>query len=130
MLCRCVVGVAVLVAAGGVEAAAVKRQTGYVQSSTTASSSTSSLPDYYQTYPEFYPGMRRVDSLASKITTDIGILAGPTPTGAAAFLAETNPAPFPGVTYVAPAPLETQVPIVGQQASDESIYHFHGQLSQ
>lgn len=56
--------------------------------------------------------------------------AGPTPTGEPAFLAKTNPAPFfPGQTYVAPSPLETQVPIVGESAGAESIYNMHGQLS-
>lgn len=73
---------------------------------------TSSVPDYFQTTPELFPG--------------------PTQTGSAAFLAETNPAPFPGTTYIAPQPLETQVPIQGTppEASDGgNIYHLHGQLS-
>ena len=41
-----------------------------------ASSQSSHVPQYYQTTPEFLPG--------------------PTPTGDAAFLAQTNPAPFAG----------------------------------
>lgn len=44
----------------------------------------SSVPQYYQTTPEFLPG--------------------PTPTGEAAFLAQTNPAPFAGtVSKLLPA---------------------------
>lgn len=51
-------------AVGSVEAHAVKRQSGYAapQSSATTSatmSSSSPLPDYYQTLPEFYPGQSR-----------------------------------------------------------------------
>ena len=55
--------------------------------------------------------------------------SGPTPTGEAAFLAQTNPAPFASTTYVPPQPLETQVPIQGQVGDDESIFQKHGQLS-
>ena len=69
--------------------------------------SSSAVPDYFQTSPEAF--------------------AGPTPTGSAAFLAQTNPAPFPSTTYVAPQPLETQVPIQG--AGDNSIFQLQGQLS-
>ncbi|KAK3115059.1 hypothetical protein LTR53_005978 [Teratosphaeriaceae sp. CCFEE 6253] len=83
-----------------VDAAVVRRQS--------ASSSTSSAPDYYQTKPELFPG--------------------PTPTGPAPFLAETNPAPFPSTTYYPPTPLETQIPIVGN-TDDQSIYQLMGQLS-
>ena len=70
------------------------------------------VPDYFQTTPE--------------------IFAGPTVTGSAAFLAETNPAPFPSTTYIPPQPLETQVPIQGtpQNADDNgNIFHLHGLLS-
>ncbi|KAI9654452.1 MAG: hypothetical protein M1831_005418 [Alyxoria varia] len=70
--------------------------------------------DYFQTSPELY--------------------AGPTPTGKPAFLAQTNPAPFPHITYLPPEPLETQVPIFGapddaDQDPDQNIFHLHGQLS-
>lgn len=54
---------------------------------------------------------------------------GPTATGAAPFLAATNPAPF-GATgsFVANAPLETAIPIVGD-TQNASIFHLMGQLS-
>lgn len=58
----------VAAAAGLVDAGILNRQ---------ASSASSNIPQYYQTTPELF--------------------AGPTPTGPAAFLAQTNPAPFPGV---------------------------------
>lgn len=58
-------------------------------------------------------------------STDSAI--GPTPTGKPAFLAQTNPAPFVGASYIPPEPLETQVPISG--ANGRNIYHLHGQLS-
>lgn len=68
-----------------------------------------SVPQYFQTTPEIY--------------------AGPTATGAAPFLAATNQAPF-GATrsYVANAPLETALPIVGD-TQNASIFHLMGQLS-
>ncbi|KAF2103962.1 phosphoglycerate mutase-like protein [Rhizodiscina lignyota] len=68
----------------------------------------SGVPQYFQTTPE--------------------VFAGPTPTGVPAFLAETNPAPFPSTTYIPPQPLETQTPIKGAPANG-NIYHLHGQLS-
>lgn len=58
-----------------------------------ASSSSTSVADYFQTKPELFPG--------------------PTPTGPAPFLAQTNPAPFASTTYIPNSPLETQVPIKG-----------------
>lgn len=73
-----------------------------------ASSSSSSVPQYFQTVPEFLPG--------------------PTATGAAPFLAETNPAPFPSTSYIPNSPLETQVPISGN-TNNGNIYQLHGQLS-
>lgn len=68
----------------------------------------SSVPQYYQTTPEFLPG--------------------PTPTGEAAFLAQTNPAPFAGTSYIPNSPLETQVPIMGN-TDNGNIFQMHGQLS-
>jgi hypothetical protein len=53
---------------------------------------------------------------------------GPTPTGAAAFLAQTNPAPFAATSYIPNSPLETQVPIVGN-TNNGNIFQLHGQLS-
>ncbi|KAF2714013.1 phosphoglycerate mutase-like protein [Pleomassaria siparia CBS 279.74] len=56
-------------------------------------SSTSKVPDYFD--------------------TTIGWYAGPTKTGAAPWLAQTNAAPFAGVSYIPNTPLETQMPIAG-----------------
>ncbi|KAG8626677.1 hypothetical protein KVT40_005622 [Elsinoe batatas] len=70
--------------------------------------SSSGVPQYFQTEPEVY--------------------AGPTPTGSAPFLAETNPAPFPTVSYIPNSPLETQVPISGN-VNNSNIFQLHGQLS-
>lgn len=72
------------------------------------SSSSSSAADYFQTTPELWPG--------------------PTPTGPAPFLAETNPAPFASTTYIPNSPLETQVPIKGN-TNNGNIFQLHGQLS-
>ena len=71
--------------------------------------STTTVPQYFQTTPE--------------------IFAGPTATGRAPFLAASNPAPFgPAGTFVANAPLETALPIVGN-TQNQSIFHLVGQLS-
>ncbi|KAF4304516.1 Histidine phosphatase superfamily clade-2 [Botryosphaeria dothidea] len=75
---------------------------------TTASASTTTVPQYFQTSPELY--------------------AGPTATGQAPFLAETNIAPFPGVSYIAPSPLETQQPIAGNKGNG-NIFQRMGHLS-
>ncbi|EME45679.1 hypothetical protein DOTSEDRAFT_171250 [Dothistroma septosporum NZE10] len=73
-----------------------------------SSAGSSNVPQYYQTTPEFLPG--------------------PTPTGEAAFLAQTNPAPFSGTSYIPNSPLETQVPIMGN-TDNGNIFQMHGQLS-
>ena len=76
---------------------------------TSDSSSTTTVPQYFQTTPE--------------------IFAGPTATGRAPFLAASNPAPFGASrTFVANAPLETALPIVGN-TQNASIFHLMGQLS-
>jgi len=67
-----------------------------------------SIPQYFQTKPE--------------------IFAGPTPTGAAPFLAQTNAAPFTGASYIPNQPLETQVPIAGN-TNGSNIFQNMGQLS-
>ncbi|KAF2716997.1 phosphoglycerate mutase-like protein [Polychaeton citri CBS 116435] len=87
-----------------IDAAAVDRR----QGASSSSSSSSSIPQYLQTSPELYPG--------------------PTPTGIPAFLAQTNPAPFPSTTYLPPQPLETQVPIEGNE-NGGNIFQLMGQLS-
>ncbi|KAG9248531.1 acid phosphatase [Calycina marina] len=67
------------------------------------------VPQYFQTYPELW--------------------AGPTATGRAPFLAQTNPVSFAATaTFVPTNPLETAVPVVGQN-QNESIFHLMGHLS-
>ncbi|RDW64754.1 putative 3-phytase A [Coleophoma cylindrospora] len=67
------------------------------------------VPQYFQTTPELW--------------------AGPTATGRAPFLAQTNPVSFmPDATYVPNNPLETAAPIMGQN-QNESIFHLMGNLS-
>ncbi|KAI9726363.1 MAG: hypothetical protein M1828_001637 [Chrysothrix sp. TS-e1954] len=71
---------------------------------------------------------RRQTTVPQYFQTTPGLFAGPTPTGTPAFLAETNPAPFPDTTYIPPQPLETQVPITNAPPGG-NIYQLHGQLS-
>jgi hypothetical protein len=74
-----------------------------------STSASSKVPQYFQTSPELW--------------------AGPTATGRAPFLAQTNPVSFaPTVTFVPNTPLETAVPIVGQ-GQNQSIFQLMGQLS-
>ncbi|KAI9838306.1 MAG: hypothetical protein M1819_005574 [Sarea resinae] len=77
-------------------------------STSTTSSSPTTVPDYFQTTPE--------------------IFAGPTPTGVAPFLAQSNPAPFGSPVFVANAPLETAEPIVGN-TNNASIFQLMANLS-
>ncbi|KAG9835991.1 phosphoglycerate mutase-like protein, partial [Aureobasidium melanogenum] len=81
---------------------------GAVASSSKISSNKHDVPQYFQTKPE--------------------IFAGPTPTGAAPFLAQTNLAPFAGASYIPNSPLETQVPIAGNK-NGSNIFQNMGQLS-
>jgi hypothetical protein len=70
---------------------------------------TTKVPQYFQTSPELW--------------------AGPTATGRAPFLAQTNPVSFaPTATFAPNTPLETAEPIMGQ-GHNESIFHLMGQLS-
>jgi hypothetical protein len=73
-----------------------------------ATSSSTTTPQYFQTSPKLW--------------------AGPTPTGEAPFLVQTNPAPFASVSYIPNQPLETQVPISGNR-DNKNIFQLHGQLS-
>jgi hypothetical protein len=67
------------------------------------------IPQYFQTSPELW--------------------AGPTATGRAPFLAQTNPVSFaPTATFQPNTPLETGEPIVGQ-GQNQSIFQLMGQLS-
>ena len=57
------------------------------------------------------------------------IYLGPTPTGRAPFLAQSNPAPFgTSRSFIANTPLETALPIAGD-TTNSSIFHLMGQLS-
>jgi len=70
---------------------------------------TTTVPHYFQTTPELW--------------------AGPTVTGKAPFLAQTNPASFaPTVTFVPNNPLETAIPITGQH-HNQSIFQLMAHLS-
>ncbi|KAL8801589.1 MAG: hypothetical protein Q9200_006903 [Gallowayella weberi] len=65
----------------------------------------------------------------SKLAQKYTLGKGPTATGQAPFLAASNPAPFGATrTFVANAPLETALPIVGD-SQNESIFHLMGHLS-
>ncbi|KAE9381660.1 phosphoglycerate mutase-like protein [Stipitochalara longipes BDJ] len=89
-----------LVTAGGAKAA---------KGSGDCASSTTTVPQYFD--------------------TKLGLWAGPTATGRAPFLAQTNPVSFaPSVTFVPNTPLETGVPIVGQ-GQNQSIFQLMGELS-
>lgn len=92
----------------------------------TAASDSTPVPPYFQTTPEIYAGMRtNVKKMKVWHLTD----TGPTATGQAPFLAQTNPAPFAtSRSFVANAPLETALPITGD-TSDASIFQLMGQLS-
>ncbi|KAI9747290.1 MAG: hypothetical protein M1835_002153 [Candelina submexicana] len=75
-----------------------------------SSRATPTVPQYFQTTPE--------------------IFAGPTATGRAPFLAQTNPVPsISSVSFVPNAPLETVIPISGTNNGSSSIFQLTGQLS-
>lgn len=77
--------------------------------SANAASKSTKVPQYFQTIPELW--------------------AGPTATGRAPFLAETNPVSFAATaTFVPNTPLETAEPIVGQ-GQNQTIFQLMGQLS-
>ncbi|EMD59798.1 hypothetical protein COCSADRAFT_175637 [Bipolaris sorokiniana ND90Pr] len=74
----------------------------------TPTTKTSGIPDYF--------------------VTDDGHFQGPTQTGAAPFLAQTNLAPFAGVSYIPNTPLETQMPIPGNP-DNKNIFQSLANLS-
>ncbi len=83
---------------------------GLVGTAQAAELSPTKVPQYFQTTPELW--------------------AGPTATGRAPFLAQTNPVSFaPTATFVPNNPLETAQPIVGGVSQNESIFQLMGQLS-
>lgn len=85
---------------------------------------TTSVPDYFQITPALFQGNR-----FSHCSNDILTREGPTATGSAPFLAETNPAPFElGRTFIANSPLEVYEPISGEPAN-ASIFQLMGNLS-
>ena len=111
-----------LALAGLANAALLQRQ---VASSTTATPtlSASDVPEYFQLTAELFAGTAQITACElSELTT-----TGPTSTGVAPFLAETNPAPFGTVSFVANAPLETAEPISGN--TNSSIFRLMGNLS-
>lgn len=68
-----------------------------------------SIPQYFQTSPELW--------------------AGPTETGLAPFLAQTNPASFaPSATFIPNTPLETVIPIADGK-KNKNIFQLMGHLS-
>ncbi|KAF2017591.1 phosphoglycerate mutase-like protein [Aaosphaeria arxii CBS 175.79] len=74
----------------------------------TPTASKTSIPDYFQTTDHHF--------------------AGPTQTGAAPWLAQTNLAPFAGVSYIPNAPLETQIPVPGN-TKNQNIFQSLANLS-
>jgi hypothetical protein len=83
----------------------------YIMSSRPGSSSPGSIdnvPQYFQTYPELWPG--------------------PTATGPAPFMAQTRTFD-PLQTYVPNEPLQTAIPIEGMRAGNQSIFQMMGFLS-
>ncbi|KAF2493802.1 phosphoglycerate mutase-like protein [Lophium mytilinum] len=79
-----------------------------VREASLAISESSKVPDYFD--------------------TTLGWFAGPTATGDSPRLAQTNAAPFPGVSYVPNGPLETQIPIRGNKHG-KNIFELLGSLS-
>ncbi|KAK7513900.1 histidine phosphatase superfamily [Phyllosticta citriasiana] len=80
----------------------------YADAANVATPSSTEVPQYFQTSPELF--------------------AGPTKTEDAPFLAQTNIAPFSGVSYIPVQPIETQVPIAGNM-DNANIFQLMGQLS-
>ena len=89
-----------------------------------SSSSSSPVPDYFQTTPDLFPGKFAGESRSIHRLT----LTGPTKTAQVApFLAQTNPAPFGNeASFVPNQPLETAIPISG--ANNNSIFQLMGQV--
>lgn len=74
-----------------------------------AASSSSAVPDYYQTIPDLYPGPTKTAAIAP-------------------FLAQTNSAPFGTSSWTPNEPLETGIPIVGN-TNNSNVFQMMGQLS-
>ncbi|PSN71649.1 phosphoglycerate mutase-like protein [Corynespora cassiicola Philippines] len=73
-------------------------------------------------------GVKPASHLPDYFETTAGYFEGPTQTGAAPWLAQTNIAPFPGVSYIPNAPLETQIPIPGN-VHNQNIFQSLANLS-
>jgi hypothetical protein len=100
----------IMITAAGRAASSAKLPQSHEDSLEGAKASITTVPQYFQTSPELW--------------------AGPTATGRAPFLAQTNPVSFaPSVTFVPNTPLETAVPIVGGKGQNQSIFEMMGQLS-
>ncbi|KAF2731614.1 phosphoglycerate mutase-like protein [Polyplosphaeria fusca] len=74
------------------------------------------------------PQLSQLRFLPRCLTTSIPQLDGPTQTGEAPWLAQTNVAPFAGVSYIPNTPLETQIPIPGN-GNNENIFERLANLS-
>lgn len=95
------------------------------QAASTASSSTTRVPQVFQTTPELFAGMLTSHKFNC---SPIDWSKGPTATGRAPFLAQSNPAPFGVASFVANHPLETAIPIVGN-TQNASIFQQMGNVS-
>ena len=96
------------------------------QAASTASSSTTRVPQVFQTTPELFTGMLKI--LPPDKHQVVDWQKGPTATGVAPFLAQSNPAPFGAASFVPNRPLQTSQPIVGN-TQNASIFQLMGQLS-
>ena len=92
---------------------------------TEACSPSATVPDYFQISPPIFQGLSNHFCVPECIL----ILLGPTVSGSAPFLAQTNPAPFQsGNVFIPNAPLETSEPIAGNMGN-ASIFQLMGNLS-
>ncbi|KAF2808206.1 phosphoglycerate mutase-like protein [Mytilinidion resinicola] len=74
------------------------------------------------------PAISESSEVPDYFDTTLGWFAGPTATGDSPWLAQTNAAPFPGVSYIPNAPLETQIPIRGNKHG-KNIFELLANLS-
>ncbi len=99
---------------------------GYGEPATTVNSSSTPVPQLFQTKPQLYEGKI---SQPVHIGTLLTFTIGPKITGSPPLLVQTNPAPHgPGLSYAPNAPLETSQPIAGT-TNDKSIFQLLGNYS-
>ena len=92
---------------------------------TTTTTQSSEVPDYFDTTIGWFAGRH---TEFRSIQVRFNQFLGPTQTGDAPLLAQTNGAPFPGVSYIPNSPLETQAPIAGN-IHNANIFQLLGNLS-